>query len=229
LTPRWVLLPALGLSLGLHAALLALPARTARVPAPEAPPVEVEVRQVPAPEPSPPPGPGQAPAPSIALRPRLRPPAAPASAPAAPDPVAVTTSEAGTVAVPAGEPELAGVAPSSGSGSAAPGGGQGPGGTGIDPSLLAGYVRRLNQAVQRHFEYPQRAERQGLQGRVVVRVVLDGGGLLRGASLAASSGHDVLDRAALAMMGEVDFPAPPAELHWGTRPVDIPVDYAIAP
>ncbi len=45
--------------------------------------------------------------------------------------------------------------------------------------------------------YPPRAERAGWQGLVVLRLRVDEGGRVVGATVETSSGHDVLDRAAL--------------------------------
>jgi len=48
------------------------------------------------------------------------------------------------------------------------------------------------------FRYPAQAQRDGLQGRTVLRTLVDGTGRVRAAVLATSSGHEVLDEAAVA-------------------------------
>lgn len=57
------------------------------------------------------------------------------------------------------------------------------------------------QAAQRklskHLYYPEDAIRQGLEGEVRLMLKLDGEGRIQSADVAASSGHPILDRAAL--------------------------------
>lgn len=62
------------------------------------------------------------------------------------------------------------------------------------PSPLA----QAQQALARHVYYPEEALERGLQGEVRVLLLLDERGAIRRATLASSSGHALLDQAALA-------------------------------
>ena len=59
---------------------------------------------------------------------------------------------------------------------------------------LAGEARRLKR-------YPEMARREGLAGTAEVRVAVENGGAVRRADLIRSSGHALLDSAALEMLG----------------------------
>lgn len=60
---------------------------------------------------------------------------------------------------------------------------------------LAGEARRLRR-------YPEQARRAGLAGTTEVRIAVEAGGTMRRADLSRSSGHALLDAAALEMLGE---------------------------
>jgi protein TonB len=216
---------AVALSAAVHALLLGLPARPA-VPARDAGEVELEVVRV-----APPPSAAGA---GTSAAPR---PAAP-PAPPRPTPVPTLATPAGEepgpegVSVPAGG-EGRGAAPAAPGGDGREGdaaaGSEGAAAGGHDPGLQAAYLGRLYAAVQQAFEYPRRARRSRLEGRVLVEVVLEGEGRPRSVRLAASSGHDLLDAAALDTVRRVHFPAPPEGLPRAiaSRPVLIPVDYRL--
>ncbi|WP_309476979.1 energy transducer TonB [Trinickia acidisoli] len=75
--------------------------------------------------------------------------------------------------------------------------------------------------------YPQAAQEEGWEGRVVLRVHVDAGGHPVGVELHASSGHDMLDKAALTAVRQWMFV--PAKR--GTVPVDgwvdVPLDFRL--
>jgi protein TonB len=72
-----------------------------------------------------------------------------------------------------------------------------------------GYGSGVHQAIARAREYPYAARRLGLQGVVKVEIRLDArGNLAQKPRLVASSGHDVLDHAALAAVSRA-APFPP--------------------
>jgi len=68
--------------------------------------------------------------------------------------------------------------------------------------------KQLNGSLQRaliaHFEYPPIARRRGWEGVVQVGVRVEADGQLSRLRLVATSGHTLLDRAALQSLGHVD-------------------------
>jgi len=86
--------------------------------------------------------------------------------------------------------------------------------TGDDAAAAkASYARLLLTRLQRAIVYPRRAQRRELEGIVRVEVVLAANGSLRAVSLASTSGHAVLDEAALDLVRRVaPFPPVPAAL-----------------
>ncbi|HVZ34352.1 MAG TPA: energy transducer TonB, partial [Polyangiaceae bacterium] len=73
------------------------------------------------------------------------------------------------------------------------------------------YVHSLEGLIRAHTRYPRAAARAGLEGRVVLalRIARDGG--LVGLRVASTSGHGLLDEAALDAAREIGrLPPPPA-------------------
>lgn len=95
-------------------------------------------------------------------------------------------------------------------------------------ALYASYAAALERLIERHKTYPRVAQRAGLQGTVVVEVRIDGEGRILAVRVLRSSGHGVLDRAAVASIERIGrFNAPPAEVPWGDRPIEIPLQYTL--
>lgn len=66
------------------------------------------------------------------------------------------------------------------------------------PGTLRGHaLHRAQTALSEHLFYPPQAIAQGLEGDVVLLLILADGGRLLSASVARSSGHALLDQAAL--------------------------------
>lgn len=63
---------------------------------------------------------------------------------------------------------------------------------------------RLRSALSVHKVYPALAYRNGWQGEVTLGLRITADGRLRNVRVIASSGYGVLDRAALASLGEVE-------------------------
>ncbi|MGB0588695.1 MAG: energy transducer TonB family protein [Myxococcota bacterium] len=95
--------------------------------------------------------------------------------------------------------------------------------------LLKAYVKSLSKAVRKRRAYPRAAKLAGLEGRAVVRIVLNETGSIVAIELASSSGHDILDRAALEAARSVGaLPAAPSGLNWGTRAIKVPFSFKVA-
>lgn len=71
------------------------------------------------------------------------------------------------------------------------------------PSARKAVRARLEGELARHFHYPFLARRRGWEGKVVLRVRIDGRGRIDSTEIAESSGHGILDRAALDAVAKV--------------------------
>lgn len=86
----------------------------------------------------------------------------------------------------------------------------------VQRQMEVSYAQLLLTRLQRAIVYPRRAQRRALEGVVRVEVVLAPSGQLRRVALTASSGHDILDQAALDLVRRVaPFPPVPATLAAG--------------
>ncbi len=95
--------------------------------------------------------------------------------------------------------------------------------TSRDSAWLAACTAR----VQARLDYPDAARRQGREGKVLVRVVLNADGSLISAALITRSGQPDLDRAALAAVHRAaPFMAPPSDWDRPAR-VDLPVRFQL--
>ncbi len=178
------------------------------------------------------------PAPSIAHAPIAQPPAAPA--PAAREPTRQTTPRPPRPAVPHASAAPAPLpsslpvqntpptqsAPASSSAPAAPSAASAAPAPPPEPAVAPpiGNAAYLNNPPPR---YPQSAQEEGWEGRTVLRVHVDALGHPIGVQMHASSGHDVLDKAALAAVRQWTFV--PAKR--GATPidgwVDVPLDFRL--
>lgn len=94
--------------------------------------------------------------------------------------------------------------------------------------LLAGYRRQLAELFARHQEYPRIAALRGWEGEVRVRLKVARKGSLLHVQLDQSSGFEVLDRHALAMLGELPgLPALPEALVPDEIQVVVPIHYKL--
>jgi len=140
---------------------------------------------------------------------------------------AVANSSAATVApTPSSSPQVASGPPTAAPATASPAGVE----STIDRAgLLKSYVKTLSKAVRKRRSYPRAAKLAGLEGRAVVRIVLNAKGGIVAIELASSSGHAILDRAALEAARSVGtLPAAPSGLNWGTRAIKVPFSFKVA-
>jgi len=180
------------------------PAPPPPAPAAQAPPLPAS----PAPTAEPAPVPASGPSSSIASdlptlpmfpEPPLSPPIA---GPAAPG--AGGTTEGGAGSRPGGETRGEGGP----SGSALALGTPGPG-AGASPAEYGPYLKQFRQRVQESLVYPLAARRQGLRGSVELDIWLDPAGRVHDVRVARSSGHGLLDDAAIETvhhLGPLPFP-----------------------
>lgn len=94
--------------------------------------------------------------------------------------------------------------------------------------LLRGYRSGVHGAFRRAYRFPRAARRAGLEGVVLIEIVIDTSGRIVHTRVARSSGHPALDRAALKTAASIRLPAPPVELGWGRRAVQIPIEYRLS-
>jgi protein TonB len=197
------------------------------------------------PEPEPKPKPDPEPQPEVDSEPKPDPPANKGSPPEKPPPEpteADAGSETSDTDAGASESATGGRSedgkPGEGSGSGeghgegegvGPGEGSsgGAGGTGVDrKKLVGGYVRKVARTVARHRYYPRLARRNGLEGVVILKLTIDEDGTLLSVEVEQSSGHGVLDRAAMEALRELEaLPRPPRALGWKRKQLRVPVRY----
>jgi protein TonB len=97
------------------------------------------------------------------------------------------------------------------------------------PDALAGYGRSVSQALARHREYPRLALMRGWEGSTTLRLRVAPGGRLAEAAVHQSSGHEVLDDQALAMVRRLgSLPLPPESLRDREFAVLVPVVFRLA-
>ena len=253
-TRHW-LLPLAGAA-GLHAA-VALAWLGTRVPAPElggaategidvslalagaeAPTAPVEATPEPAPQPAAPPPPPAA-KPKPAPKPLARP--VPAAVPI--EPVAMLPSEpaptasaetATTTSTDTAEAPIP--ARTAASASAAPrSGGQAGGDAGAKSRFngrparnIRGYFGQISAWIDANKDYPTEVKKKRQQGTVVVRFTIGRDGQLLASTIKQSSGHVLLDQAALETLARAaPFPPIPAVVARETLSIAVPIDYAL--
>jgi protein TonB len=96
-------------------------------------------------------------------------------------------------------------------------------------ALVGAYVAYVSSEVHRDWGYPRRALRRGLEGTVTIEIFVDENGAIVSARVVSSSGHEILDEAALeAVASLVGLRPPPGEVSWTHRPIRIPFNYTIS-
>jgi len=94
--------------------------------------------------------------------------------------------------------------------------------------VLDGYRQRLGELFARHQEYPRIAAIRGWEGEVRVRLRVARKGNLLGVAVDRSSGFDVLDQHALAMLEHLaSLPPLPEALEANEIQVVVPINYKL--
>lgn len=99
-------------------------------------------------------------------------------------------------------------------------------------SLARDYALRVHRAIadSARRDYPRAALRARIEGRVLLTVTVDRGGHVTAVHVARTSGHDLLDRAAVAAVEALHrVPPPPPDLPWAQEQTlpPLPVTYSL--
>ena len=94
--------------------------------------------------------------------------------------------------------------------------------------LIKTYYGTLSSYLRRNYEYPRRARLAAIEGTVLIEIVVDREGKVLSTRVARSSGHEILDKAALASISKLrTVPAPPDGLAWTRRAIRVPLRYSL--
>jgi|TARA_R110002073_G_scaffold8371_1_gene46331 protein TonB len=92
----------------------------------------------------------------------------------------------------------------------------------------ASWHQRVRLYLESQKRFPRRALVRQQEGVVTIQIVVDRQGNVIRRTLVKSSGHDVLDRAAVDLFAIASpLPAPPAELPSSALLMDIPIEYTL--
>lgn len=178
------------------------PMKAAEVPPPPPPPVKPVVKKPEPPKPV-------EPAPQQVARAEPSPSPAPAESAPAPS-VAGSAGQSGTQASSNAGPAT--------SASQSAGGGM--------PGSSADYLALVQAWLERHKEYPRRAQLRRIEGTAVLRFVMDREGKLVSYRLERGSGHSVLDEAVREMIERASpFPPLPPEIQQANLELVVPVSF----
>ncbi len=90
------------------------------------------------------------------------------------------------------------------------------------------YIGRVRMVIENHKQYPYVARKRRIQGRVVVRFVIETDGKVRDVSLVEKSRYRLLNTAALdSVKASSPFPKPPAQFFSGPVPLEIPIVFTL--
>lgn len=90
------------------------------------------------------------------------------------------------------------------------------------------YLGQVRKQVLRNIDYPRRAQKEGVEGLVVLRINLDRGGNVTGSEVAQSA-HELLDAAAEnAVKKAAPYPKPPEQLEGEQFQILVPVVFKFA-
>lgn len=103
-----------------------------------------------------------------------------------------------------------------------------PGGDGGGPDTeYAAYLGRLRERLQQTLRYPPAAQRRGITGTVQLEIAIERDGAVSTVSLAASSSHEALDRAALDAARALPRQPFPADVRARPLKVRVPVTFRL--
>ncbi|NUN15203.1 MAG: energy transducer TonB [Myxococcales bacterium] len=90
------------------------------------------------------------------------------------------------------------------------------------------YASEIAKILRQHFPYPRAASRRGLEGTVVLEVIVDQDGVILSYRIGQSSEVSVLDDAALQAISQLkNVPKPPEILAWNSGTIRVPITYRL--
>lgn len=90
------------------------------------------------------------------------------------------------------------------------------------------YYRKVLERIEENRKYPYAARKMKVEGRAVVRFVIETDGKARDVEIAESSGNRLLDKAALAAVAASSpFPPPPTEVFSKAVPLEVGVVFRL--
>lgn len=96
------------------------------------------------------------------------------------------------------------------------------------PGVRQVVLARLEEELAKHFQYPYLARRRGWEGKVVLGLRIDRRGTIDSTEIAESSGHGILDRAALDALARVSrIPGAAERLGGAELYLELPVIYRL--
>jgi protein TonB len=98
----------------------------------------------------------------------------------------------------------------------------------VSGELSDNYYRQVLEKIEENRKYPYAARKMKVEGRVVVRFVIESDGAARSVEIVAGSGSRLLDKAALAAVtASSPFPVPPPEVFSEAVPLEVDVIFRI--
>jgi protein TonB len=90
------------------------------------------------------------------------------------------------------------------------------------------YLAMVRLRIERHKKYPDAARTRQLEGEVLIYFAITLDGNVEAAKVTRSSGHSILDNAALkAVRNAAPFQKPPAESFKGKIPIEVPIIFEL--
>lgn len=98
-----------------------------------------------------------------------------------------------------------------------------------DAAAMPSYAALVLAHLKRHQQYPRAAKRRGIEGDVTVTIRVDRQGNVLGQTIVSGSGHEILDREALATIERANpMPPLPAQIESNTVSLTVPIRFELA-
>ena len=98
--------------------------------------------------------------------------------------------------------------------------------TSPSPQVENTYSNILRAHIAKYKKYPRIAQRRKMEGEVVIEIQIRGDGTLISKYIKKSSGHEILDKAAMNMIEKSKpFPVPPDTLKNSVKNVAVPIAF----
>ncbi|OEU79290.1 MAG: hypothetical protein BA865_07200 [Desulfobacterales bacterium S5133MH4] len=94
----------------------------------------------------------------------------------------------------------------------------------VEYAMPESYLEMVRLKIERHKKYPDTAKIRQIEGNVTVRFIITFKGSLYGVEIVKSSGHRILDTAAIKAVNDADpFPKPPARFFKEDIPLELTI------